>query len=201
MQRAMKEDSMIVRQADTGGRRNSAAVPIAMVVGGLLGVLFWALRKPRQADRPIIMTGGSFHVWGPGGPLEYHGRVGRQHIYRNGDATHLKKVVVRCRSDKYTYTDVTSLDIRYGTTPGDPNVILRGGILSIETDSAAEPLVDRGEGTVEDPDLERPVRANHQDWSEPGEITAIHVCCGPKGTIWVPTCEPGVRPRIKVRHT
>jgi hypothetical protein len=192
------EDTMVAQQLDRDDEVRRAALPIALAVGAILGVLLWKLRKGERADRPIIMTGGSFHVWRASAPLSYQGRIGRTHIYKNDGATRLRKVVVKCGSEKLTYWDVSSLEIRYGSSSGDPNIVLRGGTLSIETDSPDQPLIDRGAGMVVDPDTDRPVTARHQEWTAPGEIMHIYICCGPKGVVWAPECLYGIRPRIKV---
>jgi hypothetical protein len=192
---------MVAQQLERDGEVRRAALPIALAVGALLGVLLWKVRERILADRPIIMTGGSFHVWGLKKSLRYEGPVGPTHIYRNEYASGLRKVVVRCGSDREPYDDVSKVEIRYGSSLGAPNIVLTGCTLSIETGSSAEPLTDRGSGKVKDPDTDKWVTASHQEWTDPGgEIMSVTIWCGAKGPFPVP-CAPGDRPRLKVYTT
>ncbi len=174
----------MAEEHDEGEVSARQVLPVALTAAGAIAALWWLLRnRGKRADRPIIMTGGSFHLWGLGGTIQHHEAVGGHHLYTNPGVSGIGSVVVRTKQRRYRYTGVVSLEIWYSATTGDADVILRGNTISIRSDSAADPLDDLGPGSVNDDfgsasDHGHAVLARHYRWNAPGYIARVHPCCG-----------------------
>jgi len=148
---------------------------IGLSIAGVVAVIRSLFKVRAGGDRPIIMTGGSFHVWTPD-DLTWRGRNPQQEVVYQHTSTVIRSIQFFGAQPSKPFKYPKRLSVTYqvvGIIP--PNiVVVEGDEVRIGT-VVDRPLMYTGQEEIDDPESMRRVKLAHREWSEDGTIIAISV--------------------------